>query len=295
MIFQNPRVALNPIRKVGHQIEDVLLAHAQADRHSAKKRAIEMLDLVQIREPEKRYNTYPFEMSGGMCQRVVIAMALACKPELIIADEPTTGLDVTTQKAVMDLLVELARARNMATILITHDLGVASAYCDRITVMEKGHVVESGGTAKLFAGADHPYTQKLIRATPRRDSTLRALLPATDARAAVPLADRPTEYVDAPLLSVRDLVKSYPTGGGVAPSLVRRLMRKGDAGPDMFNAVDHVSFDLHPGESLGLVGESGCGKSTLSSIVARLIDPTAGAVLFDGEDLTEIPRRNSPG
>ena len=173
MIFQNPRVALNPIRKVGNQIEDVLLAHAQATRQTAREKAIELLELVKIREPAKRYSTYPFEMSGGMCQRVVIAMALACKPELIIADEPTTGLDVTTQKAVMDLLVELAQARNMATILITHDLGVASAYCDRITVMEKGRVVETGATAKLFAAAEHPYTQKLLaaEATGRRKGT----------------------------------------------------------------------------------------------------------------------------
>lgn len=290
MIFQNPRVALNPIRRVGHQIEDVLLAHNQATRQTAKDHAIDMLRLVKIHEPEKRYNTYPFEMSGGMCQRVVIAMALACQPELLIADEPTTGLDVTTQKAVMDLLVELARARNMATILITHDLGVASAYCDRITVMEKGHVVESGATGSLFTAADHGYTQKLIRATPRRDSRLRDLLPAADARATKPLADRQIARTGAPLLSVTDLVKSYPTGGASRSAGKRSLFRRQpSAGPDIFNAVDHVTFDLYPGESLGLVGESGCGKSTLSSIIARLIDPTSGSVKFEGEELTEFP------
>ncbi len=299
MIFQNPRVSLNPIRRVGHQIEDVLIAHSQATRLNAKERAIAMLDLVKIREPEKRYHTYPFEMSGGMCQRVVIALALACKPELLIADEPTTGLDVTTQKAVMDLLVDLARARNMATILITHDLGVASAYCNRIVVMEKGRVVEAGETGTLFTEARHPYTQKLIRATPRRTSRLRQLLSAADPRADTVAPERRIDIsADAPpLLAVKDLVKSYPVAGGVAgPGLLGRATRlvrgtKGEAeeGAGLFNAVDHVSLDLRAGESLGLVGESGCGKSTLSSIIARLIDATSGTVEFEGVDLTATP------
>src|SRR6266849_7808747 len=141
MIFQNPRAALNPIRKVGRQIEDVLAQHAQADSAALADKAIEMLDQVRIARPRERYHAYPFELSGGMCQRVVIALALACRPQLLIADEPTTGLDVTTQKTVMDLIVELTRRRGMATILITHDLGLAATYCDRVVVMEKGRVV----------------------------------------------------------------------------------------------------------------------------------------------------------
>jgi len=154
MIFQNPRAALNPIRKVGRQIEDVLLQHAQVDSEAVSERAIETLEQVRIARPRERYHAYPFELSGGMCQRVVIAVALACRPQLLIADEPTTGLDVTTQKAVMDLVVELTRERGMSTILITHDLGLAAAYCDRVMVMEKGHVVEDGGVAaRTFAGA----------------------------------------------------------------------------------------------------------------------------------------------
>ncbi len=132
MIFQNPRAALNPIRKVGRQIEDVLLQHAQVDSDVVSERAIETLEQVRIARPRERYHAYPFELSGGMCQRVVIALALACRPQLLIADEPTTGLDVTTQKAVMDLVVELTRERGMSTILITHDLGLAAAYCDRV-------------------------------------------------------------------------------------------------------------------------------------------------------------------
>src|SRR6188474_2755161 len=177
MIFQNPRAALNPIRKVGRQIEDVLRQHAQADSAALTDRAIEILDQVRIARPRERYHAYPFELSGGMCQRVVIALALACKPQLLIADEPTTGLDVTTQKTVMDLVTELTRERGMSTILITHDLGLAATYCDRVVVMEKGHVVETAEAATIFKAPAHPYTRKLMRATPRPGVNLRDLLP----------------------------------------------------------------------------------------------------------------------
>ena len=177
MIFQSPRLALNPIRKIGHQIEDVLLQHVQVDRSQVTDRAIAALEQVKIARPRERYHAYPFELSGGMCQRVVIALALACGPRLLIADEPTTGLDVTTQKAVMDLVVELTRQRNMSTILITHDLGLAAAYCDRVVVMEKGRVVETAPSANIFVKPEHPYTRKLMRATPRLGVSLRDLLP----------------------------------------------------------------------------------------------------------------------
>src|SRR5579862_3602073 len=150
MIFQNPRAALNPIRKIGRQIEDVLLRHAQASPGNAKDKAIAVLRQVRIARPEERYHAYPFELSGGMCQRVVIALALACRPQLLIADEPTTGLDVTTQQAVMELIVELTRERAMSTILITHDLGLAATYCDRVVVMEQGHVVEAAPSSSIF-------------------------------------------------------------------------------------------------------------------------------------------------
>jgi peptide/nickel transport system ATP-binding protein len=177
MIFQNPRAALNPIRKVGQQIEDVLEQHSQVDSSALTDRAIEMLDQVRIARPRERYHAYPFELSGGMCQRVVIALALACRPQLLIADEPTTGLDVTTQKTVMDLIVELTRERGMSTILITHDLGLAASYCDRVVVMEKGRVVETAPARAIFTAPAHPYTRKLMRATPRPGVSLRDLLP----------------------------------------------------------------------------------------------------------------------
>jgi peptide/nickel transport system ATP-binding protein len=178
MIFQNPRAALNPIRKVGDQIEDVLRQHVQTETVNARgEKAIEALEQVRIARPRERYHAYPFELSGGMCQRVVIALALACNPQLLIADEPTTGLDVTTQKAVMDLIVELTKRRGMSTILITHDLGLAAAYCDRVVVMEKGRVVETAKSADIFARPQHAYTRKLMRATPRLGVSLRDLLP----------------------------------------------------------------------------------------------------------------------
>jgi peptide/nickel transport system ATP-binding protein len=175
MIFQNPRAALNPIRRVGKQIADVLIQHASVPRAEAPARAIEMLAKVKIPDPARRSLAYPFELSGGMCQRVMIALALACKPTLLIADEPTTGLDVTTQAAIMDLIAELAEAQGMATIIITHDLGLAAEYCDRIAVMHAGHVVETAGTQSLFTAPRHPYTNRLIAATPRPEASLRAL------------------------------------------------------------------------------------------------------------------------
>lgn len=172
MIFQNPRTALNPIRRIGRQIEDVLLRHTTTRRQDARTRAIEALRKVRIPDPERRCDAYPFELSGGQCQRVMIALALAANPALLIADEPTTGLDVTTQAAVMDLIRELATTRYMATVLITHDLALAADYCDRIVVMHAGHVVETARTAELFARPRHPYTARLIASTPHRARTL---------------------------------------------------------------------------------------------------------------------------
>ena len=293
MIFQSPRLALNPIRKIGHQIEDVLLQHVQVDRSQVTDRAIAALEQVKIARPRERYHAYPFELSGGMCQRVVIALALACGPRLLIADEPTTGLDVTTQKAVMDLVVELTKARSMSTILITHDLGLAAAYCDRVVVMEKGRVVETALSANIFAKPEHPYTRKLMRATPRIGVSLRDLLPEEEA-ALLPVPTATTngkgDGADAPakpLLLVEKLVKEYPRQG--APAMLAKLFaRKPPAEPEIFRAVDGISFTVGHGESVGLVGESGCGKSTTSMMVMRLLDQTSGRIMFDGEEIGGI-------
>ena len=294
MIFQSPRTALNPIRKVGDQIGDVLLQHVQAQPSDVKEKAIEALRRVRIARPEERFHAYPFELSGGMCQRVVIALALACQPQLLIADEPTTGLDVTTQKAVMDLVVELTRERGMSTILITHDLGLAAAYCDKVVVMEKGKVVETALSANIFKNPQHPYTRKLMRATPRLGVSLRDLLPedlaAEPFPAPTPAAE--AELADkSPLLVVSNLVKEYPVQG--AGGSLARFFRKKDQLPqaDTFKAVDGISFTIRRGESVGLVGESGCGKSTTSMMVMRLLDPTSGMVTFDGADIGSIPAK----
>ncbi|MBR0843629.1 ABC transporter ATP-binding protein [Bradyrhizobium liaoningense] len=306
MIFQNPRAALNPIRKVGDQIEDVLRTHVQQAMVSDHgEKAIEALEQVKIARPRERYHAYPFELSGGMCQRVVIALALACNPQLLIADEPTTGLDVTTQKAVMDLIVELTKRRAMSTILITHDLGLAAAYCDRVVVMEKGRVVETAKAADIFASPQHPYTKKLMRATPRLGVSLRDLLPeeegasfasprvelgeaaplsASEARRD-PVKDEEREKI--PLLLVEKLVKEYPRQGATAV-LAKLFGRKPPVEPDVFRAVDGISFSIGNGESVGLVGESGCGKSTTSMMVMRLLDQTSGLIQFDGEDIGGI-------
>ncbi|MEP4546682.1 MAG: ABC transporter ATP-binding protein [Saccharospirillum sp.] len=266
MIFQNPRAALNPIRKVGHQIEDVLRQHARATRNDAREKAIQALRDVRINDPEARYHAYPFELSGGMCQRIVIALALACDPRLLIADEPTTGLDITTQKAVMDLSQELIRARGMGSILITHDLGLAAQYCDRLAVMKDGEIVETGPAQQVFADPQHEYTRRLVEATPRPDATVRSLLP--EDRRPPELTHTPSE---TPLLEVRDLRKTYA----------------GKAGP--VHAVKGISFTVNQGQSVGLVGESGCGKSTTSSMLVRLLDTTDGEILYQGTDLAQIP------
>jgi len=299
MIFQNPRAALNPIRKVGHQIEDVLRQHAQAGSDDKTDKAIAIIEQVRIARPKERYHAYPFELSGGMCQRVVIALALACRPQLLIADEPTTGLDVTTQKTVMDLIVELTRARGMSTILITHDLGLAAAYCDRVVVMKKGNVVETAAAETIFKAPSHAYTKKLMRATPRPGVTLGDLLPEGEAvmpgRTVPPKANGAVNghaSNQEPLLVVEGLVKEYARKD-IGGSFAKLFKKNGAAAPEaaVFRAVDGISFTVHRGESVGLVGESGCGKSTTSSMVMRLLDHTTGAIMFDGQDIGAIPAK----
>jgi len=268
MIFQNPRAALNPIRTVAQQIMDVLQAHRRISAAEARRQALDLLKAVRIRDPERRMSAYPNELSGGMCQRVMIAMAIACEPALLIADEPTTGLDVTTQKVVMDLLAGLTADRDMAVILITHDLGLAARYCGAIAVMEQGRIVEQGPTETLFRAAQHPYTRRLIAASPTRRSTLADL--AQGAPPPEPVVRPPPPPGTGPLLDVQNLVKLY---SGT-------------------RAVDDVSFTIAAGGSLGLVGESGSGKTTLSRMICRLIDADGGDVVFQGESIGHIPARD---
>ncbi len=264
MIFQNPRAALNPVRSVGRQIADVLVAHSRVARSQSKAKAVELLQQVEIRDAESRYHAYPFELSGGMCQRVGIALALACEPRLLIADEPTTGLDITTQNSVMELMMTLVRQRQMSAILITHDLALASAYCDEVVVMRDGRRIESGRPEQLFNHPVDAYTRKLVDATPHKGKSVRQLLPAAQQQSAVVKA-APGEVV----LSVKHLAREFRSASGTV------------------QAVKDLSFDLRKGECLGLVGESGSGKSTTALMVARLLDTSAGSIQLFGDNPQE--------
>jgi peptide/nickel transport system ATP-binding protein len=267
MIFQNPRAALNPIRTAEQQIVDVLAAHGRLSKGSAREQALNLLRAVLIRDPEARLSAFPHELSGGMCQRIMIAMAIACEPALLIADEPTTGLDVTTQQTVMELLSRLQKERGMAMILITHDLGLAARWCDRIAVMEAGRVVEQGETHALFEAPAHPYTRRLVAASPTRHSTLADLAPDAPPVVRMQREHRPGT---PPLLELVHVVKSF---GGSTP------------------AVNDVSFRIPAGGAMGLVGESGSGKSTLSRLICRLLDPDEGDIVFEGESIARVPAR----
>jgi peptide/nickel transport system ATP-binding protein len=266
MIFQDPMTSLNPVHRVGAQIVEAIRAHRpDVGRAEARKRAIELLGSVGIPDPERRVERYPHEFSGGMRQRAMIAMALALEPSVLIADEPTTALDVTIQAQILELLRRLNRERNLATILITHDLGVVAEIADRVLVMHKGKIVERGGLDAIFYAAKDPYTRKLLDAVVRLDQAP-PLRPACE---------------EAPLLEVTDLVKHFPLKRGL---LIEREV-------DRVRAVDGVSFSVVKGETLGLVGESGSGKSTLARTVLQLLAPTSGSVRFEGREIAGLSRR----
>jgi peptide/nickel transport system ATP-binding protein len=275
MIFQNPRAALNPIRAVGLQIADAILSHKRMSKEAASEEALDLLRAVQIRDPETRMSAYPHELSGGMCQRVMIAIAISCNPMLLIADEPTTGLDVTTQKVVMDLLAGIAAARGMATILITHDLGLAAQYCQRVVVMEKGLLVEEAPPETLFRQPQHAYTKRLVAASPTASSRIEDLV---------------TDEERGAYLAVLATCKPQPEASAGTPPLldVKNLAKRYDQGPP---ALSNFSMTMKAGESVGLVGESGSGKTTTSRMICRLIDPSEGEILFDGESIGHLPAR----
>jgi peptide/nickel transport system ATP-binding protein len=276
MIFQNPRAALNPIRAIGQQIADAIQCHKRMSKQQAARETLELLRAVQIRDPERRMAAYPHELSGGMCQRVMIAIAISCAPRLLIADEPTTGLDVTTQKVVMDLLARIAAERGMATILITHDLGLAARYCRRVVVMERGLLVEEAAPRALFCNPRHVYTKRLVAASPTATSHIEDLV--TDEERSQYLAmlaackPRPAPAPGTPLLlDVKNLAKRYDQGSP---------------------AVADFSMTMAAGESVGLVGESGSGKTTTSRMICRLIDPSEGVILFDGQSIGHLAARD---
>ena len=304
MIFQEPLTSLNPVYPCGEQVMEALRLHQNLKGDAAKARAIALFEEVKLPDPEEILGRYPHQLSGGQQQRVMIAIALAGNPAILIADEPTTALDVTIQATILDLLRDLQSSRGTATIFITHDMGVVSAIADRVAVMYKGDLVEIASTYNLFVEPQHPYTQGLLNCRPRPQQQLRRLPTVTDfmdvvedeathskrviakvrteADQAMLLAEVSSQELEQrheilwqqqPLLKVHELTKAFP-------------VRKGWFGKKSeFRAVDTVSFDVYPGETLGLVGESGCGKSTLSRCLLRLIEPTSGTIHFDGRSV----------
>ena len=261
MVFQEPMTALNPVQTIGAQVAETILQHEGVSRSVAMQRARAMLDRVGL--PAERFplSRYPHELSGGQRQRVVIAMAIALRPALLIADEPTTALDVTTQARILDLLKDLTRDFSMGLLMITHDLAVVAGMADRIAVMQHGRIVETGATAELFARMQHPYTRALFRASSH-------------------VVDLPPAPPPEPLLRVDKVIRSY------------RQPRRSLFGPrPVMRAVDEVSFDLHRGERLGLVGESGCGKSTLTRALLGLEPLQGGRITLEGQPITLAARR----
>jgi ABC-type glutathione transport system ATPase component len=278
IVFQEPMTALNPVFTVGEQIAEVLRQHRGCDARTAQKQAVELITRVQINDPARRFGQFPHELSGGMRQRIVIAMALACSPRLLIADEPTTALDVTIQAQVLDLMRDLARQDGMALLFITHDMGVVAEMADRVVVMCKGHKVEEQTVHGVFASPRETYTQTLLAAVPRLGSMAGIVGPL--AFGADPGTAQPAPKITgAPLLEVANLSTWFPIHKGV---LKRHV---GDV-----KAVDDVSFSIGRGETLALVGESGSGKSTTGRSILRLVEPRAGTVRLEGEDILKLGR-----
>ena len=330
MIFQEPMTSLNPVYTTGNQVMEAILLHQDVSEKDAKQKTIDLFREVGIPDPEDRIHMYPHEMSGGQKQRVMIAMALSCNPNLLIADEPTTALDVTIQAQILDLLRKLRDERGMGMIFITHDLGVIAEIADEVAVMYRGKLVEYGDVVTTFKSPQHPYTKGLLSCRPKLDSSAKRLPTVPDFmdtiyrddgsfavkekevtdewfetmatngrdRYLYPLPrlkslgfsdvlsgySEGTTFVkeeEQPLLSVRDLKVHFPVRRGLLGKIVSHV-----------KAVDGVSFDIYKGQTLGLVGESGCGKTTTGRAIMRLIDPTAGQVIFDGTDITTM--RQSP-
>ena len=294
LFFQEPMTSLNPVLRCGFQVMETILTHEKIDNEKAKQRVIHLFEKVRLPRPATIFNSYPHELSGGQKQRVMIAMALACNPQILIADEPTTALDVTIQKEILALLRDLQKDNDMGMIFITHDLGVVAEIADYVTVMHNGTIVEHGTISEILQNPKEPYTKGLLACRPTVDIRLRHLPTVKEyldgiwkderqviEKLSISSQERTERlrkiYSQKPLLKIEHLSKWYPIRKG----LFNRTT-------DYVKAVDDVCFDLYPGETLGLVGESGCGKTTLGRTILRLIEPTSGKIIFNNIDVTAL-------
>ena len=298
MIFQEPMTSLNPVFSVGTQVAEAVMLHQGLSHAEAEAEALRMLELVRIPEAKQILKRYPHQLSGGMRQRVMIAMALSCKPSLLIADEPTTALDVTIQAQILQLIRQLQEEMGMAVIFITHDMGVVAEVADRVLVMYHGEAVEEGTCEQIFHNPRHPYTQSLLAAVPRLGSMrgtdepapfplLRITDPEAEQLGTADVDETPVDMPepaatapsvsDGPVLSVDNLITRFDVETGFWGKVKRRV-----------HAVEQVSFNLYPGETLGLVGESGCGKSTIGRSLIGLETPRSGSIVFNGQELTQV-------
>ena len=278
MIFQEPMTALNPVFTIGKQMTEGLRLHLNMSRKEAEARALELMKQVRIPEPERRLKQYPHELSGGMRQRVVIAMALACEPRLLIADEPTTALDVTIQAEILALMDRLKRETGTAVMFITHDMAVVAQMADRVVVMFRGKKVEEGTVEEIFENPKHPYTKALLAAVPKLGEMTGKPYPepmkllGSEDKEILPIKGR-----EEVLLSVKNLTTRFPVQGGFLRRTVANV-----------HAVEDLSFTINKGQTLSLVGESGCGKSTAGRSILRLVEPMSGEVNLDGVDIMSL-------
>ena len=305
MVFQEPMTSLNPVYTCGNQVMESILLHHHVSKKEAKEMTINLFIEVQFADPLTIFNHYPHQLSGGQKQRVMIAMAMAGNPRVLIADEPTTALDVTVQATILELMLKLQREYDMGILFVAHDLGVIAELADKVLVMYKGEIVEHGSVLDVFSNPKHPYTKGLLACRPPLDKRI-SLLPTVshfmkfDAKGLAVLGQQSVgEVTDSYIISSEDRAKAHKVLYGKAPILqIKNLktyfpINNGIFGQktDFVKAIDDVSFDVYPGETLGLVGESGCGKTTLGRTILRLIRPTAGEIIFDGKNICEFSEK----